>query len=106
MSARRPSLDQTIRSMRRFPVDPAGDEDLASALELTCETHQASADNADWFGRYGRCTGCGSWWPCPTWLGASYAALEWLVAASNAVMRRSGRLGSPAPAERELREVA
>ena len=97
MSARKPSMVEVLRAIRRHPMDPAADEDLAAAIEMTAQVHVSTAPNADRDGNYGSCAGCAAPWPCPTWTGASYAALEWLVAASNALMRRSGTLGPAMP---------
>lgn len=86
-----------LRTLRTFPVSPDEDLELAEALELTEQVHTSTHANADRHGHYGACQGCGKLWPCPTWMGASYIAVEWLVAASNAVMRRSGCLSPPVP---------
>ena len=97
MSTRKPSLADFVRSLRRFPMDQEQDLELADAIELTAQVHTSTQANADRRGNYGACTGCGALWPCPTWSGASSIAVEWLVAASNALMRRSGRLKPPLP---------
>lgn len=106
MSARKPSLETTARSMVRFPVNGDEDLDLAEALQLTEQVHWSRLDNADQRGNYGRCEACEFWWPCPTWVAAQYAAVEWLVAASNRLMRRSGRLSTPLPAPKPTAPVA
>lgn len=114
MSVRKPSLELSLRALRQFPIDPAGDLELADALELTAQVHQSTQANADRGGHYGTCTGCDLVWPCPTWVGASYTVTEWLVTATNLLMRRSGRLGpalpvgSPEPGlrYRSMQEVA
>lgn len=93
----RPTLEGTIRALRLYPsVDVQGDADLAEALEATEEFHQPTEENADSNKHYGRCAGCGEWWPCRAWAEAAYPGLEWLVLMSNAVMRRSGTLGPAA----------
>lgn len=93
MSGHRPSLTEAIESMTKYPtVDRDGSVDLAEVLRFTVDLHVPTAANADRVGNYGRCKGCEQWWPCQPWNAASYAALEWLVNASNAVMRRSGSL--------------
>lgn len=96
MSGKRRSLTEAIRAMVKHPTaDREGTSDLVEVLRFTVDLHVPTTANADRFGRYGRCRGCGQWWPCQPWNAASYAAVEWLVNASNAVMRRSGSL-SPA----------
>lgn len=98
MSEKRPSLTETVKSMVDYPtIDVESDAELAEALNLTEDLHAASSPNADRHGHYGRCRGCGQWWPCPTWTQASYTATEWLVLVSNAVMRRSASLGPVLP---------
>jgi hypothetical protein len=88
VSARRPSLDQVLIALARYPVDPEADEDLAEALRLTAEVHIPAQSNADRAGRYGLCRGCGEWWPCPSWRAAERAAQEWVWAAAQARMGR------------------
>lgn len=91
MSARCPALVETIRAMSRYPgQDGEAAGDLVEVLRFTVDLHVPSAVNADRAGRYGRCRGCGQWWPCQPWQSASYAGVEWLVNASNAVMREAG----------------
>lgn len=98
MSAKRPSLRESIKSMIEYPTAGTyGDADLAEALKLTEELHVPRSVNADRHGHYGSCRGCGEWWPCPTWTQASYTSIEWLVLVSNAVTRRSGSFGPALP---------
>lgn len=92
--------------MVRVPVNGDEDLDLAEALQLTEQVHWSRLDNADQRGNYGRCEACECWWPCPTWVAAQYIAVEWLVAASTRLMRRSGRLSTPLPAPKPAAPAA
>ena len=105
MSTRKPSLEQTIRALLLRVDDPeAGD--LADALELTARAHFSTRDNADRAGKYGKCVECGQLWPCPTWLSAAGAGLEWVIAASNEVLARYGKVAPPLGDPKEALELA
>lgn len=108
----KPRMTDTIVALTRYPTaDREGTAELVEVLRLTCEAHFSLEPDADRQRRYGRCAACAEWWPCPAFNAARYAAVEWLVNASNAIMRRSGSLGpalpvggKPAPPDVELLE--
>jgi hypothetical protein len=87
----RPSFVSTVAALRtrdsRFPwVGPSGEEDdIAAVLEAIEEIHQATADDPDQRGRYGRCAGCRTPWPCPEWARGEQLAVLYLGRASDRV---------------------
>jgi hypothetical protein len=88
----RPSFASTVEALRtrdnRFPwVGPTDEEDdIAAVLEAIEETHQATADDPDLRGRYGRCRDCRTPWPCPEWARGEQIAVLWLGRASDRVI--------------------
>lgn len=94
VSARRPSLDQALIALARYPVDAEADEDLADALRLTAEVHIPAQNNADRAGYYGACRGCGEMWPCASWRVAEQVAQAW---AWEAAQHRMARYRAPTP---------
>lgn len=94
----KPQVTWTIEVLTDYPS--ADREDTAELVEILRETdlvHFSLEQNADRHRRYGRCVECGKWWPCPTFESARYAATEWLVRATNAIMRRNNLIGPPLP---------
>lgn len=87
----RPSFAITIAALRtsdpRFSwVGPTDEEDdIAAVLEAIAEQHQSTADLPDQRGRYGRCAGCQSMWPCPEWHRGEQLAVSWLGRAADRV---------------------
>lgn len=88
MSARRPSLDATLDTMVRYPVDIEADLDLVDALGMTVEAHTPTQAHADRRGHYGRCGCCREWWPCGPYRAAEQAAQVWLWEAAQTVIAK------------------
>lgn len=94
----KPRMTWTIEAMTNYPARDRDDTaELVDILRMTEEIHYSLEENADRHRRYGRCVECGEWWPCPSFEMAKYAAVEWLVNASNAIMRRNGLIGPALP---------
>lgn len=108
----KPRMTWTIEVLTKFPsADREGTAELVDILRMTEEVHFSLEKNADRHRRYGRCVECGDWWPCRPFESARYAATEWLVNATNAIMRRNGLIGpalpvggKPAPPDMEMLE--
>lgn len=85
----RPSFATSIAALRttdaRFPwVGPSDEEaDVAAAIEAIEDKHQASADEPDTRGKWGRCRECAEPWPCPTWTYGEEVAVQFLGRAAD-----------------------
>ena len=94
----KPRMTETIQTLTDYPsADRDGTAELVEILQLVAEVHYSLEPNADRHRRYGRCVTCHSWWPCSAFNSARYAATEWLVRASNVLMRRNGLIGPAIP---------
>lgn len=86
----RERFTETIRAMEWFPTaNREEDMEFAEALRLTEEVHVPSDVNADRNRKYGPCLGCGELWPCRVWNEVARSATDWLLYASQDVLRRS-----------------
>lgn len=81
-----PTLVRTLAALRGSD-DPEA-LDLLALTEWVTTAH-VGGDRERPDGTHGTCRECAAPWPCPSWLEVQGLTLHWLVAASDAALRRA-----------------